>query len=172
MELSLIPRDARYSDLFEWQLYNATNVGMGQDGNTYLYNNPLEVHHGVTRQGWYVVPCCPSNLSRTFAGLGKYIYSHDENNIWIHQYVSSETTINNVKIKIESGLPWNGKVLIYVDPAEQRKFKLHLRAPSWGLSNVYPYEPIRKQMEANSGYHFAHSTDFATGMSKVMPYLL
>ena len=80
-EMGLITKDARYSDLFEWQLYNATNVGMGQNGDTYLYNNPLTVHHGVTRQGWYVVPCCPSNLSRTFADLGKYIYSFEENSI-------------------------------------------------------------------------------------------
>ena len=130
-ELSLITQNARYSDLFEWQLYNATNVGMGQNGDTYLYNNPLEVHHGVTRQGWYVVPCCPSNLSRTFAGLGKYIYSHDENNIWIHQFVSSETTINDVKITVESDLPWNGNVKIHVQPDTQKEFTLHVRKPSW-----------------------------------------
>jgi DUF1680 family protein len=134
-ELSLITKDARYSDLFEWQLYNATNVGMGQDGNTYLYNNPLEVHHGVTRQGWYVVPCCPSNLSRTFAGLGKYIYSHDENNIWIHQFVSSETIMNGVNIKVESELPWNGKVKIHVKPEAQKEFTLHLRKPSWTITS-------------------------------------
>jgi DUF1680 family protein len=133
-ELSLITRDARYSDLFEWQLYNATNVGMGQNGDTYLYNNPLAVRHGVTRQGWYVVPCCPSNLSRTFAGFGKYIYSHDENDIWIHQYVSSETTINDVKIKVESELPWNGKVKIHVKPEAQKEFTVHMRKPSWTIA--------------------------------------
>ncbi len=47
-EMSLLTRNARYSDLFEWQLYNATNVGMGQNGDTYLYNNPLAAHGGVT----------------------------------------------------------------------------------------------------------------------------
>jgi uncharacterized protein len=135
-ELSLITQNARYDDLFEWQLYNATNVGMGQNGETYLYNNPLEVHHGVTRQGWYVVPCCPSNLSRTFAGLGKYIYSHDEKDIWIHQYVSSEVTINDVKIKMESGLPWNGKVKIHVKPEIQKEFALHVRKPAWNKASI------------------------------------
>jgi uncharacterized protein len=134
-EMALITKNARYSDLFEWQLYNATAVGMGQNGDTYLYNNPLAVHGGVTRREWYVVPCCPSNLSRTFADLGKYIYSFEENNLWIHQYISSETTADvgvPVKIKIESELPWNGKVLIHVKPEEKREFKIHLRIPSWG----------------------------------------
>jgi len=172
-EMALLTKDARYSDLFEWQLYNAANVGMGQNGETYLYNNPLVVHHGVTRQGWYVVPCCPSNLSRTFADLGKYIYSHDDNDIWIHQYISSETAVNDVKIKIESELPWGGKVLIHVDPAEKRRFKFHLRAPSWShLLSVHPYEPIRKQMERNGEYHFTHNIDFSTGIRKIADYII
>ncbi len=132
-EMALLTKQARYSDLFEWQLYNATSVGMGKNGDTYLYNNPLAVHGGVTRKAWYVVPCCPSNLSRTFADLGKYIYSMEDNSLWIHQYISSETTVNlgvPVKIKIESDLPWNGKVLIHVEPAEEKEFAIHLRMPS------------------------------------------
>ena len=169
-EMALLTQNARYSDLFEWQLYNAANVGMGRDGDTYLYNNPLEVHHGVTRQGWYVVPCCPSNLSRTFADLGKYIYSFDEKDIWIHQYVGSGTTIHGVKIKVESGLPWNGKVLIHVDPPEKEKFKLNLRIPSWSWHTLpLPYEPVAKQMELNSGYHFAHATNL--GMPDLLSHL-
>lgn len=133
-EMALLTKDARYSDLFEWQLYNAANAGMRQNGDTYLYNNPLEVHHGVTRQGWYVVPCCPSNLSRTFADLGRYIFSHDENDIWIHQYISNEATVNDVKIKVESNLPWSGKVKISVKPEMDKKFTLHLRKPSWTMN--------------------------------------
>ncbi|HZJ22616.1 MAG TPA: beta-L-arabinofuranosidase domain-containing protein [Anaerolineales bacterium] len=137
-EMALITKDARYSDLFEWQLYNATNVGMGLNGDTYLYNNPLSVHQGVTRQGWYVVPCCPSNLSRTFADLGKYIYSFEQDKLWIHQYVSSETTVNvgvPVNVKIESELPWNGKVRIFIKPEQKTEFGLNLRMPSWAVSN-------------------------------------
>ena len=133
-EMALLTKDARYSDLFEWQLYNAANAGMRQNGDTYLYNNPLEVHHSVTRQGWYVVPCCPSNLSRTFADLGRYIFSHDENDIWIHQYISNEATVNDVKIKVESNLPWIGKVKNSVKPEMDKKFTLHLRKPSWTMN--------------------------------------
>jgi DUF1680 family protein len=133
-EMTHLTKDACYSDLFEWQLYNAANVGMGQFGDTYLYNNPLEVHGGVTRQGWYVVPCCPSNLSRTYADLGKYIYSYDERNLWVHQYISSEASLDvggPVQVKIESGLPWTGKVRIHLKPARKQEFNLHIRMPSW-----------------------------------------
>ena len=150
-EMAMLTQDVRYSDLFEWQLYNATNVGMGQQGDTYLYNNPLEVHHGVTRQGWYVVPCCPSNLSRTFADLGKYIYSHDENNIWIHQYISSETTINDVKLRVESELPWSGKVRIYVKPKTQKEFTVHIRKPAW-IMPLSTYDPRVASCESISRF--------------------
>ena len=138
-EMALLTKDARYSDLFEWQLYNAANVGMGQDGDTYLYNNPLEVHGGVTRKGWYIVPCCPSNLSRTFADLGKYIFSFEEDHLWIHQYVSSETTVNlsgPVQVNIKSGLPWDGRVSIHIQPETRREFTVHLRKPSWAIASA------------------------------------
>jgi hypothetical protein len=144
-EMTLLTQNARYSDLFEWQLYNATNVGMGQRGDTYLYNNPLEVHGGVRRQGWYVVPCCPSNLSRTFADLGKYVFSHDDKDLWIHQYIGSETTLNPrvpVRVKIESELPWNGQIRIHVKPEKESNLRVHIRVPSWSLSNPVEGETV------------------------------
>jgi DUF1680 family protein len=57
------------------------------------------------------MPCCPSNLSRTWADLGKYIYSVNEKNIWVHQYIGSTATLEPevpVKVEIESYLPWDG----------------------------------------------------------------
>jgi uncharacterized protein len=133
-EMTLLTKQARYSDLFEWQLYNAANVGMGQHGDTYLYNNPLEIHGGVTRQGWYVVPCCPSNLSRTYADLRKNVYSIEKNNIWIQQFIGSETIVDPglpVQIRIESEIPWGGRVKIHLRPEKDAEFSLHIRMPSW-----------------------------------------
>jgi DUF1680 family protein len=156
-EMVQLTHEAKYSDLLEWQLYNAAAVGMGLDGTSYLYNNPLTCHGGVTRKPWYAVPCCPSNISRTWASLGKYIYSSSEDEIYIHQYISSETALNvgiPVKIKIESELPWNGKVLIHVDPSEKRKFKIYLRIPSWSRESIAQmYKPVRKQMLRNAVEH-------------------
>ncbi len=95
--------EAKYSDLFEWQLYNAAAVGMGLDGTTYLYNNPLACRGGVTRKPWYAVPCCPSNLSRTWADLGKYIYSTGKAEVRVHQYISSQ--LDNRLIQLQTARP-------------------------------------------------------------------
>jgi uncharacterized protein len=89
-EMTLNTGQAPYSDLFEWQLYNACAVGIGIEGDSYLYNNPLACRGGITRKAWYSVPCCPSNLSRTWADLGKYIYSAADGALWIHQYIGSQ----------------------------------------------------------------------------------
>jgi GNAT superfamily N-acetyltransferase len=82
------------------------------------------------------MPCCPSNLSRTWADLGKYIYSVNEKNIWVHQYIGSTATLepgSPVRVEIESDLPWDGQVKIKVNPPEPIEFILHLRLPSWSV---------------------------------------
>jgi len=133
-EMTLLTGEAKYADLFEWQLYNAASVGMGLDGRSYLYNNPLACRVGISRQSWYRVPCCPSNLSRTWASLGKYLYSLDADALWVHQYVSSQAQVDlgaPVGISVESGLPWRGEVAISVSPEAPASFCLSLRMPSW-----------------------------------------
>ena len=133
-EMALSTGKARYSDLFEWQLYNAAAVGMGLDGDRYLYNNPLACQGGITRQAWFDIPCCPSNLSRTWADLGKYIYSIDRENLWIHQYIGSRVVLKSIdylEVLLESGLPYTGRAAIRLTPRNQAEFTLQLRLPSW-----------------------------------------
>jgi DUF1680 family protein len=164
-EMAMITGEARYSDLFEWQLYNAAAVGMGLGGDTYLYNNPLACRGGVTRRAWFLVPCCPSNLSRIWASIGKYIFSSEDNQIWIHQYIGCQTEINlatPVNIELQSGLPWDGKVRILLDPKTATDFTIHLRIPSWAeeftihingqsIPVQFPSPTVTKEMPA-SGY--------------------
>ena len=133
-EMTLLTAQAKYADLLEWQLYNAASVGMGLEGRSYLYNNPLACRGGITRRGWYQVPCCPSNLSRTWADLGKYLYAHESGHLWVHQYVGSRTQVDlevPVQVHLESGLPWSGDVTLNLSPKVPVVFTLHLRIPSW-----------------------------------------
>jgi DUF1680 family protein len=151
-EMTLITGEAKYADLFEWQLYNAASVGMGLAGDAYLYNNPLACRGGVARQAWYQVPCCPSNLSRTWAALGQYLYSSEAGRLWVHQYVSSETTIDPgvpVRIATESDLPWLGRVRITLSPASPAEFTLTLRVPSW--AEGYSLQVNGQALEAEPG---------------------
>jgi DUF1680 family protein len=168
-EMTQLTNEAKYGDLFEWQLYNAAAVGMGLDGTGYLYNNPLACHGGITRKPWYAVPCCPSNISRTWADLGKYISSSNKSlsEIWIHQYISSQFENELGKVELHSDLPWNGKVDINVNSSAQ--FTLHLRLPSWSVDHQVKVngqnmkvEPFPKQDSATaSGYDPCESRFFS-----------
>ncbi len=133
-QMALITGEAKYGDLLEWQLYNAAAVGMGLSGDTYLYNNPLACRGGVTRKAWYAVPCCPSNLSRTWADLGKYVYSVDQDDLFIHQFIGNRARLEPgvpVDVEITSGLPWAGAVAVRLWPERPAEFAVHLRVPSW-----------------------------------------
>ncbi len=134
-EMSRLTGQARYSDLFEQQLYNAAAVGMGLDGRCYLYNNPLLCRGGVQRQPWFAIPCCPSNLSRAWASLPHRIYLQYTDAIEVQQYISSRAVFRleerSLAIQQQSGLPWNGKVTLQIECAAPIEFKLRLRRPSW-----------------------------------------
>lgn len=142
-EMAQLTGKPKYSDLFEWQLYNAAGVGMSLDGRTYFYNNPLAAHGNLERRPWFAVPCCPSNLSRTWANLGNYLYSKETGRLFIHQYMSSVVDLESMTMKnlstgkvtfeMASELPWNGSVQIRVKnirPGDQ-PFEVVLRQPSW-----------------------------------------
>jgi len=162
-EMGLITKDAKYADLTEWLLYNAAAVGLGQDGISYLYNNPLSCVGKITRQGWFKCPCCPSNISRVWANLGKYIYSIGMDDIWVHQYVTNESIREDgVGLVMETGLPWGGKTTIKIISKSATAFTLHLRVPSWinGLSLKVNDEqipnsppPTKLQVQTASGYN-------------------
>ena len=131
-EMALNTGKACYSDLFEWQLYNAAAVGMGLNGDSYLYNNPLLCRSYVARRPWFKVPCCPSNLSRTWAALGKYIYSFDRENLWIHQYIGNHTILDRRwKMELSSSMPWDGKVSFSFRSESPADVCVHIRTPSW-----------------------------------------
>jgi len=143
-EMAQLTGESKYSDLFEWQLYNAAAVGMGLNGTDYLYNNPLACVGEVTRQPWFEVPCCPPNLSRTWANLGKYIFSTGAAGLRIHQYIScrleNQTVFTTggepvrVSLELNSAFPWEGAVSIKVTALEKDRpayINLLLRQPSW-----------------------------------------
>lgn len=130
-EMALLTNKAQHSDLLEWQLYNAALVGLAVDGKSYLYNNPLACHGGITRKPWYAVPCCPSNLSRTLAQLEKYQYTETADDIHVHQYFSTSVKLNDLNIDMNSEFPWDGNVNLHLEMSKPQASKIHLRLPSW-----------------------------------------
>ncbi|WHY21580.1 glycoside hydrolase family 127 protein [Paenibacillus sp. G2S3] len=142
-----ISPDARYADVMERALYNNVLGSMAQDGKHYFYVNPLEVwpqacscnpdkHHVKSeRQGWFGCACCPPNVARLLTSLNQYIYTIHGDTLYTHLYIGSELTTKlggtEVAIQHESNYPWEGTVLMKINPAAEAEFGIALRIPSW-----------------------------------------
>jgi uncharacterized protein len=192
-QMAQLTGEARYSDLFEWQLYNAAGVGMGLDGRSYLYNNPLTCRGGVERKPWYAVPCCPSNISRTWANLGQYVTTLNGSYLRIHQFISSQfsETLSGddgstarLSLTMESDLPWEGRIRLRFAEVESGQldrafpFQLEFRQPAWagdisvainGQPVITKLAPVEVEDVPASGYDPRRSVfqtishDWATG---------
>ncbi len=133
-QMALLSGEARFGDLLEWQLYNAAAVGMGLAGDAYFYNNPLTCRGGVVRKPWFAVPCCPSNLSRVWADLGRYALTVRDDEVTIQQWFSGRGRLplrTPVGVVVASGLPWRGEITLRLEPAQTAEFGVRLRLPSW-----------------------------------------
>lgn len=140
-----IEHNAKYADTIERALYNNVLAGVSLDGKSFFYENPLEAdvqkydfnqtykvkqHMPVLRrQEVFDCSCCPPNLTRTIASIGNLIFKHQDDSIFINQYISSSSEIDGVQIDMQSDMPWEGKINIKITP--KNPVKIFLRIPYW-----------------------------------------
>lgn len=140
----LLHGDSKYIDILERSLYNGVIAGVGLDGKTFFYPNPLEcdMHYkfnsGETldRQPWFDCSCCPTNICRFLPSVPGYIYARTNGNLYINLFVESSSTIQlepglPVNISQKTNYPWDGEVKITVAPEKSSLFAVRLRIPGW-----------------------------------------
>ncbi|UJG43930.1 MAG: glycoside hydrolase family 127 protein [Candidatus Heimdallarchaeum endolithica] len=133
-EMLRLTGKAFYSDLVEWQLYNAILVSASIDGKKYFYYNPMVSNGNYERKSWYKTACCPSNYSRVIAKIGEYIYSIKDQELWIHQYISNYSKIGEkIEFSLISQFPWEGKtkLILNLGNSNNKFSRIHFRFPSW-----------------------------------------
>ena len=130
-----VHRHAHYADIMERTLYNAILSGVSLGGDLFFYQNPLASSGDHRRQPWFTCACCPPNLARLLASLGRYLHSFGERDIFLHLYIGNETvfSISEAEVRIEtvSALPWQERVEITIFPEKPASFALYLRLPDW-----------------------------------------
>ena len=147
----LLHGDSKYIDVLERSLYNGVISGIGFDGKTFFYANPLECdlrfkfNSGghLDRQPWFGCSCCPTNMCRFLPSVPGYIYATGENKVYVNLFVTSSTDIQinkNEKVTIsqESQYPWDGNIKIAVSPGKPEKFAICLRIPGWAGNQPVP----------------------------------
>ncbi len=135
-------RDAKYIDMLENVLYNGFLSGVSLDGSKYFYQNPLKTFGGFERQPWFGPNCCPPNVVRLIASLGRYIYAKSDDNLYVNLFIGStlNTEIGNsaVSVKQETRYPWEGDIKLTVTPEQSARFTVHVRIPGWAGTSPMP----------------------------------
>lgn len=129
-----ITGDAKYADDIELTLYNAVLAGIGLEGTSYNYSNPLACDSMHRRQPWFAISCCPPNIARLLASITGYFYSTSDNEVWVHQYAAGTCALellngNTVNLQQQTNYPWDGNIRIQVNT--EAKFSLNIRIPGW-----------------------------------------
>jgi len=114
--------------------------------------------HAAERQRWFSCACCPPNLARTIAGLGRFIYSQDEGALYVHLYAGSSVSTQlkgcQVRLVQATDYPWRETVEFTVEPSRPLRFTLALRMPGWcrAPSLQLNGRPLRPKPTTRRGY--------------------
>lgn len=164
-----ITKDGKYADVVEQALYNTLLSGIARDGKHFFYVNPLEVvpeiaeknptmrHVKTTRQLWFGVACCPTNIARTLASLGNYAYAVGENEIYVNLFVSSqiEAGLKSGKtvIELQANYPESGNIKLKVTPeTEGQVFTAAIRKPGFSKEAVVTVNGEAVDYRLEKGY--------------------
>jgi len=166
--MAALTRDARYYDAVERALCNTVLAGISREGDRYFYVNPLEVwpenclpstamqHVKPLRQPWYHVACCPTNIARTLASLGQYIFAEDGKSIYINQFISADldTALQgmDLRVSVQSALLTEGAVQITVEASEPKPFTLRVRIPDYIEGPVFTLDGKAIAPAVEDGY--------------------
>lgn len=135
--------DGKYADIIELELYNGILSGMQLDGKRFFYVNPLDVNPGVSgelfgytdvlpeRPRWYACACCPPNVVRMIASLGRYVWSENQAGIFSNLFIGGDVELEKAAVHTETAYPWEGSVRYTVVPKTEAPFSFAVRIPGY-----------------------------------------
>ncbi len=146
--LFLLHGDARYFDVFERTLYNGLLSGVGLDGKSFFYPNPLESSGGNERSPWFGCACCPGNITRFMPSVPGYFYALREGGVFVNLYASNTADFPledgpRLRIVQRTRYPWDGDIKLAIAPAKPTVFDLKLRIPGWARNEPVPSDLYR-----------------------------
>ena len=148
--LFMLTGEAKFIDVLERTLYNGFLSGVGMDGTSFFYENPLacDGEHlfsqgvSMSRRAWFETSCCPTNVVRLLPSLSGYIYAVGEGEVYVNLYIAGEARLNingvDIRISQETKYPWDGAVRIVVAVDKPARFTLKLRLPGFVRGEALP----------------------------------
>jgi len=143
-KMNLAYHDAKYADLYEETMYNALLGSIDLEGRNFYYDNPLS--SSWPRYPWHVCPCCVGNIPRTLLMVPTWTYVKGEDGIYVNLFIGSTIKVENVagtniEMVQKTNYPWDGKVIIEVNPEKAGEFTVYIRVPDRSTSLLYTTDP-------------------------------
>lgn len=133
-----------YGDIAEQAMYNGSISGVSIKGDEFFYENPLTIdladhdknpatkqkeRYPITqRVKIFGCSCCPPNILRYINSIGDFLYTEDEDTLYVHHYINSSTEFEGKKIRQNTYYPSCGKVKLTVKGDYK---KIAVRVPGW-----------------------------------------
>jgi len=143
--LFLASGDAAYIDVMERGMYNNAIDGVSIAGDRFFYVNRLASAGDGRDLRWEraSLECCPPNLVRFLAGMPGLMYAQGPaGEIYVNLYASSETSFtvagHQLKLVVESEMPWGGASAIRVSADQPTRGTVKLRIPGWARNVPAP----------------------------------
>ena len=144
-----VEADSIYADVIETILYNGFLSATSLDGRKFYYSNPLAIsvrdHYRNTsavKDDWlpamqrvevFSCSCCPPNITRFVASVAEYMYTTDEQRIFVHQYMGSRAEMSvggkTVQVRQETDYPTGNTVRLIVENGD--RVEIAVRIPGW-----------------------------------------
>ncbi len=169
--------DGRFADMMEHEIYNGVLSGVDLKGENYWYRNQLRFHADRVPSGHNdliarVKPgrrriCCPTNIVRTIAEWRSYLYSTDDQGVWVHHYASSTATVQvpggEANVAVETEYPWDGSIRLRFEQAPEAEFRVVLRVPGWAQSATLTLNGKQVEPEAVTNGYIGVTRTWAEG---------
>lgn len=152
--------DSVFADIIEKTMYNGVLSGVSMDGKAFFYENPLlidpdfnDVNKSSCAKERYPITerlevfgcsCCPPNVIRFLATIADYMYSYDDETLYVDQYIDSVADNEEFYIKQTTNYPASGNVTI---ECKCDKKNIAVRIPTWCSSFN-----INAEYELKNGY--------------------
>lgn len=124
--------DASYADTIERLMYNGILGCVSQDGNDFYYTQPLNSSNHQ-RWEWHDCACCPPMFLKFYSTLANYIYSYDDDSVYVNQFVSSILTHDGLTLTVETDMPWEGRTILTLKGGDR---EILVRIPEWATDGV------------------------------------
>ena len=129
--LQFFPDEARYAGEIEQAIFNTVLAAQDASGNI-RYHNRLT---GGKDRANFQNTCCEVMASPFIARLPQYLYSLDDDGLFVNLFAASSVTWGQggqaAALTAATDFPSSGRVLLTVGAAPARPMKIRIRVPMW-----------------------------------------